>query len=140
MAIPPPVIGAMKTFLFASVAVSGLRLLSMTTWDRRSRFILTCSMTLGLSSLLVPGWFDNFFTYGGSNKALQGLIDAVVIVVETPYAISVLVSVILHLGMPASKERAEGIVVEGSEVLPMHSSVVRNTSDVDISAAKGSTN
>lgn len=121
VAIPPAVMGAMKTFLFASVAVSGLRLLSMITWDRRSRFILTCSMSIGLASLLVPTWFSTFFTYSGDNKALQGLIDAIVIVVETSYAISVFISVILNLAMPASKEKPEGIVIDGrSNVLPLH--------------------
>lgn len=136
MAIPAPVIGAMKTFLFASVAVSGLRLLAMTTWDRRSRFILTCSMSLGLASLLVPTWFSNFFHYSGSNKALQGLIDAVVIVVETSYAISVVVSVILHLIMPESKEKQEGILVEGSEILPIHNSSHGATYETEMGPVK----
>lgn len=120
VAIPPAVMGAMKTFLFASVAVSGLRLLAVTTWDRRSRFILTCSVSLGLASLVVPDWFSTFFTYSGSNKALQGLIDAVVIVVETSYAISVSIAVTLNLVMPASKEKPEGIVLTGAEGLPLH--------------------
>lgn len=121
VAIPPAVMGAMKTFLFASVAVSGLRLISMTTWDRRSRFILTCSMSLGLASLIIPDWFATFFTYSGDNKALLGLLDAIEIVVETSYAICVLVSVFLHLIMPESRERPQGIIMNGSD-LPLHNS------------------
>jgi uric acid-xanthine permease len=93
-------------------------------------------MSLGLASLLVPTWFSNFFHYSGSNKALQGLIDAVVIVVETSYAISVVVSVILHLIMPESKEKQEGILVEGSEILPIHNSSHGATYETEMGPVK----
>ncbi|ORY86390.1 permease family-domain-containing protein [Protomyces lactucae-debilis] len=117
VAIPSPVIGAMKTFLFASVAVSGIRLLALNEWTRRTRFILTCSMSIGLAALLVPTYASYMFTYSGPNKSLRAFYDAIVIVIESPYCVSALISSFLHLVMPDLKE-AE--MSSGAHALPVH--------------------
>lgn len=117
IAIPPSVMGALKTFLFASVAVSGIRLLALNEWTRRTRFILTASMSLGFGALLVPTYASYMFTYNGSKKGLRGFYDAIVIVIESPYCISALVSSFLHLVMPDLKEAG---MSHESNALPVH--------------------
>lgn len=54
VSIPSPVIGGMTTFLFASVAVSGIRIISTVPFTRRNRFILTCGLAIGYGATLVP--------------------------------------------------------------------------------------
>lgn len=55
LVIPAPVLGGMNAFLFASVTVSGIRILAYLPWTRRDRFIVTCALSLGLGVLLTPG-------------------------------------------------------------------------------------
>lgn len=95
-------------------------------------------MSLGLASLINPSWFGNFFSYSGDNKALLGLLDAVEIVVETSYAISVLIAVFLHMILPESRERPQGIVMNGSD-LPLHNSPQGSSSDEIVQSFKTST-
>ena len=47
------VLGGMTTFLFASVCVSGIKVISIDGFSRRNRFILTISLGLGLGVTLV---------------------------------------------------------------------------------------
>lgn len=54
VSIPSPVLGGMTTFLFASVAVSGIRIISTVPFTRRNRFILTMSLAVGYGATLVP--------------------------------------------------------------------------------------
>lgn len=74
VSIPASVFGGMTTYLFASIAISGFRVLSYIHWTRyvsslvwqrnltglgrRNRFILTASMALGLAGIVVPTWFS----------------------------------------------------------------------------------
>ena len=52
--LPPcSVLGGMTTFLFASVCVSGIKVISIDGFGRRNRFILTISLGLGLGVTLV---------------------------------------------------------------------------------------
>lgn len=87
-------------------------------------------MSLAFASLLVPSWFSNFFDYGGSNKGVIGLIDAIVLIVETPYAISVIIAVILHLTMPEIREASldqEGTLTVGH--LPTHTTDIASSTE-----------
>lgn len=54
VAIPSSVIGGMTTFLFASVATSGIRIISTVPFTRRNRFVLAAAMAPGLGAILVP--------------------------------------------------------------------------------------
>lgn len=100
VAAPPAVIGGFTTFLFGSVAVSGIRIMAFAEWTRRDRFIATAAFALGLASLVSPNWFSYIFTYEGDNKALQGFLQALVLVVEEAYLIAALVGVFLNLVLP----------------------------------------
>jgi xanthine/uracil permease len=101
VSIPGPIIGGMTTFLFCSVAVSGIAIIHRIPFTRRTRFILTASLSLGYGATLVPTWFSYVFTYSGNNHALSGFLDAIVLVLETGFAITALVSMILNLSLPA---------------------------------------
>jgi NCS2 family nucleobase:cation symporter-2 len=111
VAIPASVLGGMTTFLFASVAVSGLRIATTNVFTRRTRFILTASLALGFGAILVPNWFSYVFTYSGDNKSLQGFFDAIVLVLESGFAVTAFISIILNLLLPAEDiaERAESL-------------------------------
>lgn len=98
--IPSAVLGGMTTFLFASVAISGIRIISTVPFTRRTRFILTAAMSLGFGAILVPNWFSYVFTYTGGNKAKAGFFDAIVLVLETGFAVTAFIAVALNLLLP----------------------------------------
>lgn len=97
VAIPAPVLGGMTTFLFSAVAISGIRIISTISFTRRNRFILTAAMSLGFGATLVPGWFQYVFTYSGDNRAKQGFFDAIVLVMDTGFAVTAFLAILLNL-------------------------------------------
>ena len=107
IAIPSSVLGGMTTFLFTSVAVSGIRIISLIKFTSRDRFILTCSLMFGFGSLLVPNWFSYFFTYQSTNDALTGFLDAIEIVMETGFAIGRIIGVIMNFLLPETEDAVE---------------------------------
>ncbi|KAJ5577510.1 uncharacterized protein N7459_006474 [Penicillium hispanicum] len=100
IAIPSAVLGGMTTFLFSSVAISGIRIISTIDFTRRNRFIITASFSLGMGITLVPSWWSYFFSYSGDNHALEGLLNAVDLVMTNGFAVCALVGVILNLILP----------------------------------------
>lgn len=100
VAIPSAVLGGMTTFLFSSVAISGIRIISTIDFNRRNRFILTASFSLGMGITLVPDWWSYFFSYSGDNHALEGLLDAVDLVMENGFAVCAIFGVFLNLVLP----------------------------------------
>lgn len=100
VAIPASVLGGMTTFLFGSVAVSGIRIISTVPFTRRNRFILTASLSIGAGAILVPDWFSHVFTYTGPNTALTGFFDAIVLVLETGFAVTAFLALFLNLVLP----------------------------------------
>jgi uracil-xanthine permease len=97
VSIPSPVLGGMTTFLFCAVAVSGIRIISTVPFTRRTRFILTSALAIGIGATLVPTWFSYVFTYDGTSAGKSGIIDAVVLVLETGFAVTTFMAVILNL-------------------------------------------
>jgi xanthine/uracil permease len=98
VAIPSSVISGMTTFLFCSVAVSGIAIIARgVPFNRRNRFILTAGLALGYGATLVPNYFDNVFSYKGDNKALHGFLDAIVLIMETGMAVTAVVCIILNI-------------------------------------------
>ncbi|KAJ7440770.1 xanthine/uracil permease [Mycena galericulata] len=101
LAIPNPVLGGVTTFLFASVVVSGLRVLSYVTYTRRDRFVLAAALSFGVGDLLVPGIFTHLFDgVHHPNKALQGFFDSITIVLSTPFLSAGIVAALLNLILP----------------------------------------
>lgn len=107
VAIPSSVLGGMTTFLFASVTVSGIRIISTVPFTRRNRFILTASLSIGLGAILVPTWFSYAFTYTGGNGAKKGFFDAIVLVLETGFAVTGFLALILNLVLPEEMEEEQ---------------------------------
>ena len=106
VAIPSPVLGGMTTFLFCAVAVSGMAIIAKggNPFNRRNRFILTAALALGFGATLVPDYFSRVFTYGGDNKALRGFLDAIELIMETGFAVTAFVAVVLNLSLPPELE------------------------------------
>jgi len=103
LAIPNPVLGGVTTFLFASVAVSGLRVLSYIEYTRRDRFILSSALCFGLGDLLVPGIFTHLFDRVPKdriNSGLKGLFDSITIILSTPFLSAGIVATVLNLLLP----------------------------------------
>ncbi|TFK43056.1 xanthine/uracil permease [Crucibulum laeve] len=98
LAIPNPVLGGVTTFLFASVAVSGLRVLSFVRFTRRDRFVLAAAFSFGIGDLLVPGMFTHLFDgVNHPNNGLQGLFNSITIILSTPFLSAGIVAVVLNL-------------------------------------------
>lgn len=55
----------------------------------------------------MPTYFAGVFTYSGDNRSLQGLIDAVELVMETGFAVTAFMTMILNLVLPEELEDSE---------------------------------
>lgn len=107
VAIPKAVLGGMTSFLFTSVAVSGIKIICSSEFTRRDRFLLTASLLPGFGATLVPDWFSYVFTYLGDNSGLQGFLDAIVLLMETGFALTGVIGVILNLILPQMSDDVE---------------------------------
>jgi len=116
VAIPASVLGGMTTFLFAAVAVSGVRIIATVPFTRRNRFVLTAALALGFGATLAPTWFSYVFTYrGGGAKA--GLISAVELVLETGFAVTAFVALLLNLVLrEEAEDEIEGETADVADV------------------------
>ncbi|RYP05082.1 hypothetical protein DL764_004043 [Monosporascus ibericus] len=115
VAIPSAVLGGMTTFLFCAVAVSGIAIIARgVPFNRRNRFILTASLSIGYGATLVPEYFSHVFSYGGDNKGLQGFLDAIELVMETGFAVTAFISMILNLTLPEQVEETDEKLVKAS--------------------------
>ncbi|KAK0443947.1 permease family-domain-containing protein [Desarmillaria tabescens] len=108
LAIPNPVLGGVTTFLFASVATSGIRVLAYNAFTRRDRFVLAAALSFGFGDLLVPTIFEHLFDgVDNPNKGLQGLFDSITIILSTPFLAAGIVAVILNLTLPQEFDEHE---------------------------------
>ncbi|KAI0023558.1 purine permease [Xylariomycetidae sp. FL0641] len=98
--MPPSVLGGMQVFLYATIAVAGMRVLGLIKYTRRNRFILTVSLGIGFLDIVQPDWFAQMLTYSGSNVALAGFEQGVNLIVETPFIVAAVVGVVLNLALP----------------------------------------
>ncbi|ROV93682.1 hypothetical protein VPNG_08863 [Cytospora leucostoma] len=105
VSIPDPVVGGMTTFLFTSVAVSGLAIIARgVPFNRRNRFILAAGLAIGYGATLVPTYFSSVFTYGGGDQGLKGFLDAIELVMETGFAVTAFLTMFLNLAIPPEVE------------------------------------
>ncbi|THV02387.1 Xanthine/uracil permease [Dendrothele bispora CBS 962.96] len=115
LAIPNPVLGGVTTFLFANVAVSGIRVLSYNNFNRRERFILAAALSFGIGDLLVPTIFTHLFDgVDNPSKGLQGLFDSITIILSTPFLAAGVIAVILNLILP-QESTTEEVIEEVAE-------------------------
>jgi len=108
LAIPNPVLGGVTTFLFASVTASGIRVLAYAKFTRRDRFIIAAAICFGFGNLLVPDIFTHLFDgVHNPSSGLRGLLDAIEIVLTTPFLLAGLVAMILNLILPQEERPLE---------------------------------
>lgn len=108
LAIPNSVLGGVTTFLFASVATSGLRVLGYVKYTRRDRFIIAAALCFGFGDLLVPDIFTHLFDgVRDPSSGLMGLFDAIEIILTTPFLLAGLVAVVLNLILPQEDKPLE---------------------------------
>ena len=74
-----------------------MAIIARAPFNRRNRFILTAALSIGFGAILVPNWFSSVFTYSGDNRALRGFFDAIVLVMETGFAVTALLALLLNL-------------------------------------------
>ena len=98
--MPSTILGGMQTFLYATIAISGMRILATVPWTRRNRFILSASFGLGLLDIVTPEWFGQVLVNDGRNVHLSGFLEGVNLLVETPFILTMMVAVGLNVVMP----------------------------------------
>ncbi|KAH9904860.1 purine permease [Xylariomycetidae sp. FL2044] len=108
--MPPSVLGGMQVFLYATIAVAGLRVLGLIRYTRRNRFILTVALGIGFLDIVQPDWFDQMLTYSGSNVALAGFEQGINLIVQTPFIIAAVVGVVLNLALPADASQMDDML------------------------------
>jgi hypothetical protein len=90
------------------------------------RIITHANWSHRYGATLVPTWFSYVFTYAGDNRSLQGFLDAIVLVMETGFAVTAVVALILNLSLPYDVE-------DDSEVIPeTDGQVATFTSEADV--------
>lgn len=98
--MPPSVLGGMQVFLYSTIVVAGIKVLSLVEFTRRNRFILTAALGIGFMDIVSPSWFAKILAYEGSNVRLQGFEQGINLMVETPFIISAVVGVVLNFILP----------------------------------------
>jgi uracil-xanthine permease len=101
--MPPSVLGGIQVFLYATIAVAGIRVLALIKWTRHDRFILTVGLGIGFMDICQPDWFSSMLTYDGPNTSLVGLEQGINLAVETPFVISAIVGVLLNSLLPGGR-------------------------------------
>ncbi|KAI5476407.1 hypothetical protein MNV49_007785 [Pseudohyphozyma bogoriensis] len=100
LAIPNSVLGGVTTFLFTTVCVSGLKVISYNSFTRRDRMILAAGLSLGIGNLLVEDWSSYLFGATG-NTALAGFENSLIIILSTPFLLCGIVTSLLNAILPA---------------------------------------
>lgn len=98
--MPPSVLGGMQVFLYSTIVVAGVKVLSLVEFTRRNRFILTAALGIGFMDIVSPSWFAKILAYQGSNVRLQGFEQGINLMVETPFIISAVIGVVLNFVLP----------------------------------------
>ncbi|KAJ6028371.1 hypothetical protein N7540_003947 [Penicillium herquei] len=98
--MPASVLGGMQVFLYSTITVAGVKVLSLVEFTRRNRFILTAALGIGFMDIVSPSWFGKILDYSGSNVSLEGFEEGINLMVETPFIIAAIVAVILNVLLP----------------------------------------
>ncbi|POS76799.1 purine permease [Diaporthe helianthi] len=115
VAIPASVIGGMTTFLFTSVAVSGIAIIAKgVPFNRRNRFILTAGLAIGYGATLVPNYFSNVFEHANPSTSLRGFLNAIDLVMETGFVITAFLTMFLNLVLPLEVEETKATTDEAA--------------------------
>lgn len=129
----------MTSFLFAAVAVSGMAIIAKgVPFNRRNRFILTAGLVFGYGGILLPGYFSNVFTYDGDNTGLRGFLDAIVLVMETGFAVTAALCMFLNLVLPEEFEDIDADDTASATGRPEHVVGTKEVGRDDVDGTSGS--
>lgn len=117
--MPPSVLGGMQVFLYSTIAVAGVRVLSLVEFTRRNRFILTAALGIGFVDIVSPSWFSRILDYSGPNVHLQGFEQGLNLIVETPFIIAAVIGVVLNLALPEDSLTKNGDIIRDRNGSPM---------------------
>ncbi|KAK6949697.1 hypothetical protein Daesc_009781 [Daldinia eschscholtzii] len=81
---------------------------------------------------LVPTYFENVFSYSGDSRSLQGFLDAIVLVMETGFAVTAFVCIILNLALEEEIEETDEKLVATDEPV-MSKGMAANRQSIDSS-------
>ena len=111
-----------------------MAIVSRAGFSRRNRFILTASLAVGFGAILVPNWFSFVFTYKGNNRALEGFFNAIVLVMETGFAVTALLAMLLNL-LIGEEVELDAVLAEGHQG-PAKEVDERNSGDDELEVEK----
>ncbi|CRG83609.1 hypothetical protein PISL3812_00963 [Talaromyces islandicus] len=110
--MPPSVLGGMQVFLYSTIAVVHVPVLSLVKFTRRNRFILTAALGISFVDIVSPNWFSHILDYSGPNVYLQGFEQGINLIVETPVIITAVIGVVLNLSL------LEDSLTKNEDVIP----------------------
>lgn len=99
-ATPVPVLNGMLIFIFASIAVSGINILSALSFNRRDRFILSCAIGLGVGLIIEPTVFSLLIP-NTESAFLNALRLASLIILNSGFSLGAITAIILNIILPA---------------------------------------
>ena len=95
--LPKSVLGGATTILFGSIAVAGIRILTIDGIDRRKAVIIAASLGLGLGAHLVPDAFKVIKEAGLAGKIIHAVFSSAI-------TTSGITAIILSLVLPENKK------------------------------------
>ncbi|MCR5079135.1 MAG: hypothetical protein K6B65_04395, partial [Bacilli bacterium] len=98
--IPVSVLGGCLLPLFASIAISGLRIIAKCGWSAKNVLILTLSLGVGYGLTLVPA----ITTVSGNGD----WVDYLKLVLQNPVAMLFIVGLLSYYAIPKSLDKIEG--------------------------------
>lgn len=98
--LPTAVFGGMQVYLYGSIGVAALKVLSTVEMTRRNRFILSAGLGLGFAGAVVPDWFTSVLEFDNINLALSGFLEGIELIVETNFILGAVVVCLLNLIVP----------------------------------------
>lgn len=110
--MPKAVFGGMQTYLYGTIGVAGLKVLSTVRMTRRNRFILASGLGLGFAGAVAPDWFNSVLMFDGINLSLAGFLEGIDLIVETNFILGATVVCLLNLVIPLDKEPEYSPAVE----------------------------
>jgi xanthine/uracil permease len=103
----------MQVFLYSTIAVAGIRVLGLSSWARRNRFLLTVALGFGFIDMQ-PKWFNQILNYSGLNVHLQRFEQGINLIVETPFIVAAVVGVFLNLLLLRDKNAMSEVARDGA--------------------------
>lgn len=102
--IPNCVLGGMTTFLFANVIASGIKIIANEHLNRRNRFIMACSLGLGIGVTIYPQWANTaLWPCTDCSSGVKSLRDAIILILSSGLTLGAITACILNLLLPAER-------------------------------------